>query len=428
MSKQFPSWRTVAALAACAGTSAVQASGFQLLEQNASGLGNAYAGSAAVAENASTIHYNPAGMTYLPGLQVSAGVAAVWPSFKFEDNGDSRNPLALGGGRPSGGNGGDAGTTGILPNAYLSWQLAPQWFVGVGLGAPFGLKTEYDDNWVGQFHSNKFDVKTININPSLAYKLNDQVSLGFGLNWQRIDAQYKKRAVVPIPGLGVLPGTADLNMDGDAWGWNVGLMLQPGPNTRVGLSYRSEIKHTAKGDTKVDDFLPGRSILYDAQASVTLPDTAILSAVHQLNPKWQLLGDISWTGWSSIRELRIENAGGPTDTLPLNFRNTWRVALGANYQFSPQWKWRLGLAYDQSPVHEAADRPTSLPDTNRWWFSTGVQYQATPSTTIDLGYAYLYLRDTDIDTTAGSALTKGRIAGSYDSNAHILGVQVSSRF
>lgn len=423
----------VAALAGLAAGSAHSA-GFQLLEQNASGLGNAYAGSAANPENASIIYFNPAGMTYLPGVNVSGGVNAIWPSFKFSDNGDSRDPTLLGGGRPTGGNGGDAGNLGVVPNAYVSWQVADQWWLGLGMGAPFGLMTKYDSGWAGQYHSNKFDIKTININPSIAYKVNDRFSMGFGINWQRIDATYKKKTVVqPVPGLPMFTnGDATLDMDGDAWGWNVGFMLQPTDATRVGLSYRSRIKHTATGNTDVDNIaLPGgrsASASYDAKASVDLPDSLILSVSHQLNDRWELLGDISWTGWSSIPELKIKNKNGPTDELPLKFRDSWRVALGANYQFAAQWKWKFGVAFDQSPVHDEADRPTSLPDTDRWWFSTGVQYAPTDNVTVDLGYTYLYLRDTDIDTTSGNPLTKGRVAGTYNSKGNIVGLQVSARF
>jgi long-chain fatty acid transport protein len=238
--------------------------------------------------------------------------------------------------------------------------------------------------------------------------------------------------VVPIAGLPVATnGDADLNLKGDAWGWNVGFMLQPTEDTRIGLSYRSKIKHTAKGDTEITSIGPTKqSVSFDAKASVDLPDTLILSAAHQLNERWELLGDVSWTGWSSIPDLKIRNsgAGARDDDLPLNFRDTWRVAVGANYKFAPDWKWKFGLAYDQSPVHKEADRPTSLPDNDRYWFSTGVQWQATKSTTLDLGYTYLYLRKTDIDTTSGSAATKGRVAGTYDSNAHIVGLQLTSRF
>ena len=379
-------------------------------------------------------------MTYLPGFNVSGGFNLIKPSFKFKDNGNSRNPTipglpgaGLGGSIPTGGNGGDAGNLGVVPNLYASWAGERTVVPGLGIGAPSGLMTEYDDRLAGQpYHSNKFDIKTINVNPSVAYKVNEQFSMGFGLNWQHIDANYKKKAVLPVPGMALgTNGDADLNLKGDAWGWNVGFMLQPTEDTRIGLSYRSKIKHTAKGDTDIDNIYPrGNSVSFDSKATVTLPDTLVLSGAHQLNERWELLGDISWTGWSSIPSLKIRNSGtgARDDELPLNFRDTWRVAVGANYKFAPDWKWKFGVAFDQSPVYKESDRPTSLPDNDRYWLSTGVQWQATKNTTLDVGYTYLYLRKTDIDTTSGSQLTKGRVAGTYDSNAHILGVQLSSRF
>lgn len=403
------------------GVTSVHAAGFQLLEQNASGLGNAYAGSAAVAENASTIFFNPAGMSYLPGVNLSTGVAAVKPSFKFSDNGNSRNPLAMGGGRPRGGNGGDAGGWEFVPNAYGSLQLNDRWHVGIGIGAPFGLSTHYDDDWAGQYHSRKFKIQTININPSVSYKVNDMLALGAGVNWQRIDAEYTKQQVV---GVG-MARAAKVEMDGDAWGWNLGAMLQPTPDTRVGLSYRSKMKHSASGTTKVQNLAK-----FDARADVDLPDSAILSVMHSLTPRWDLLADVSWTGWSSIPELKIRNSGpgAQSDTLNLKFRDTWRFAVGANYKVSEQWKLKFGVAYDQSPVHNDKNRPTSLPDNNRVWLSTGVQYQATKNTTLDVGYTYLHVRKTKIDNDGESLATKGRIAGDYSSKGNIIGVQLTSRF
>jgi len=394
--------------------------GFQLLEQNASGLGNAYAGSAAIAENASTVHYNPAGMSFLPGVNVSAGFSLVRPSFKFTDNGNSRDPLAMGGRPPSGGNGGDAGGKFVpVPNGAITWQLNDRWHVGVHAGGPFGLATTYNDNWAGQYHSKHFAIKTYNINPSVSYRVNDMFSLGLGVNYQWIDAEYTKTQVVDR---GAARG-AKVKMDGGAWGWNVGAMMQATPDTRIGISYRSKVRHKASGTTTVDDI--GR---FKANADVALPDTAIFSVMHNLNARWTLLGDVSWTGWSSIPELKIRNAGAQGDTLKLEFRDTWRVALGANYKLTEQWKLKGGVAFDQSPVHETRYRPTSLPDNNRWWLSAGVQYQYSPSTTIDVGYSHLILRKTKIDNDGESLVTKGRVAGDYKGNGNIIGVQLTSRF
>src|SRR5690606_21843411 len=284
----------------------------------------------AVAENASTIFFNPAGMTYLPGVNVSGGVAAVRPSFKFSNNG-STGPGGLPG---TGSDGGDAGSWGLLPNAYVSWEINPQWYVGLGIGAPFGLATEYDSDWVGRYHSKKFDIRSVNVNPSIAYKVNDRLSLGAGVNWMHLDAEFSRAAPFPLaPTLGDLDATVD--MKGDGWGWNLGLIYELTPSTRLGLSYRSHITIDADGDTTVSNAtVPGPVPRQrgDASTSVKLPDTAVLSLVHDLNPRWQLLADVSWTGWSSIRSLDIDNEGLPSDSLDLRFRDTWRVALGANYR------------------------------------------------------------------------------------------------
>src|SRR5690606_23938495 len=201
--------------------------GFQLLEQNASGIGSAYAGSAAIAEDASTIYFNPAGMTMLPGMNASGGAVAIKPSFKFS-NGGTTGPAAYGGQPVSGGNGGDAGSWAAVPNAYFSWELNPRVWLGLGVGAPFGLMTEYEGNWAGRYHSNKFAIESININPSIAFKATDTLSIGLGVNYMQLDADYRKAQYVPPVGA---PGTggdlsAKVKADGDAWGWNLGLLWQ----------------------------------------------------------------------------------------------------------------------------------------------------------------------------------------------------------
>ncbi|MGB6105417.1 MAG: outer membrane protein transport protein [Pusillimonas sp.] len=438
--KATQSLRMVSVFVLGLGAGGVQAAGFQLLEQNASGIGNSYAGSAAIAENASTIYFNPAGMTRLPGINVSGGLTAIKPSFKFKDGG-STGP----GGLPLGtDNGGDAGALGLVPNAYVSWEVNPNWYVGLGIGAPFGLMTEYDEGWVGRYHSKKFSIKSININPSVAYKVNDQLSVGAGINWMQLDANYRRNS--PAAGLiSQLPGgmtnplapvllnspdmEAQVKMKGDAWGWNLGLMYQITPDTRLGLSYRSKVKIKADGDTNIDNTTPVPiPTHFDAKATVELPDTAILSVVHDLNSRWQLLADVSWTGWSSIKSLKIDN-GNPAfnDELDLRFRDTWRVALGANYKLNHQWTLKGGVAWDQSPVDSSKYRPTSLPDNDRYWVSLGAQYNFNERTSIDVGYAHLFVKSTSIDNDTDAA-SKGTVRGDYSSNANIVGVQVSHRF
>ncbi len=213
--------RTVPALLLLAFSGAVSAAGFQLWEQNASGIATSYAGSAAVADNASTIYYNPAGMTQLPGIRLSAGVVGIKPSFKFSNEGSSG---LLG----TGGNGGDAGGWSAVPNAYFSWQIAPDWFIGLGISSPFRLATEYDNNWIGSYQALKSDITTVNYNPSLAWKVNDKVSLGLGLSYQTIDAEMTN--MTPV-------GLYRLKGDDGAWGWNAGALFTLSPAMRVGVSY-----------------------------------------------------------------------------------------------------------------------------------------------------------------------------------------------
>lgn len=434
--------RLIPALIAIAFSGSASAAGFQLFgEQNAAGIGNAGAGSAAVAENASTIYYNPAGMTQLQRLEVSGGVTAVKTNFNFSDNGSSVG-TALG---PSG-DGGNGGGWGFVPNAYMSMALNKDIYIGLGIGAPFGLKTEYDNPWKGAAQSISFDIKTININPSIAWRATDWVSFGFGLNWQKIDAEYVRAAATVNLGAGAAGAagsTVRLNLDDDAWGWNVGALFTLSPATKLGVSYRSAIKYETSGDVGITSngtpaanattgglIATGRAS--NTSASIKLPDTFILSATHKLNDQWELLGDVSWTGWSSIPKVDIVRTSGPLNgqvaqTLETDFRDTWRFAAGANYKLNDAWKLKMGVAYDQTPVKDAAHRLVSLPDNNRTWFSLGAQWKPSKTLTLDVGGAYLYVKDAEINNNQ-SAAGRGLVKGTYSDSAWLFGTQVSMAF
>lgn len=386
------------------------AAGFQLLEQNASGIGNAYAGSAAVADNASTIFYNPAGMTQLQAREFSAGVTAVQTKFDFKNSG-STNPFAAPG-TPANGPDGNGGTLGIIPNGYMSWALSKDLYVGVGVGAPFGLKTEYDNNWKGRYQSQSFDIKTYNINPSIAYRVNDKVSLGFGLNVQRFETEYIRQATPTAK--------VTLTANDTAYGWNAGALFTLSEATKVGVSYRSQIKYDLKGDLK-------GAVNSPAKADLTLPDTFILSVTQKLSDRWEMLGDVSWTGWSSIPKLDIMyNSGASKETLDTQFKDTWRVALGTNYKYNDAMTFKFGIAYDKSPVPNAEHRLASLPDNDRTWVSTGLQWKPSKTSALDVGVAYLFVKDTEINHNGGAG--KGLVKGSYDSSGILLGAQYSMAF
>lgn len=410
MTLRFPSALVLAGLASTAG-----AAGFQLWEQNASGLGVAYAGSAAVADNAGTIFFNPAGMTQLPGLRLSVGVAGVGPSFKFKDDGSSgTGPLA----GLAGSNGGDAGGWSAVPNGYVSWQLAPQWFVGLGVSAPFGLSTKYeDDAWIGRFNSRKAEIKTVNVNPTVAYRLNDKVSLGFGLNYQRIDAEITNAA----------PGAASfsrLKGDDSAWGWNAGALFTLSPAMRVGVSYRSSVQYTIEGDAST------AVATNPAKAKLELPDTFVLSVWQQVSDRWEAMGDLSYTHWSTLQSLNVINrsTGAILSSEPFGYQNSWRFAWGAAYRVNDAWKTKFGVAYDRTPTTNG-DRSARVPDNNRIWLSLGAQWKPAANAVVDVGYAYLYLQDPKVNSTKTFAPgVSANLHGSYSDSGHVLGVQYSQGF
>lgn len=419
--------RLIPLLAAGLASGQAAAAGFQLLEQNASGIGNSYAGSAAVAENASTIFFNPAGMTQLKDREVSVGMSAVRPTFKFDNRGSSVGVLG------TAGEGNDAGSWAFIPNAYMSWALTKNLYAGLGIGAPFGLVTEYDNPWLGGAQAIKFDIKTVNLNPSLAYRINDKISVGGGLSYQKMKVEYIRQATVTSAALAAT--TATLSADNDAWGWNVGALFTLSPTTKVGVSYRSSIKHDLKGDLSVSGPAAGASAALTtgaAKADVELPETFILSVAQTLNDKWEMLGDVSWTGWSSIPKVDIVRTSGALNgvtvqTLDTKFRDTWRFALGTNYRLNEQVKLKFGIAYDQSPVQSDQHRLVSLPDSNRTWLSTGAQIKVSKDSMVDLGAAYLRVAESHIDNNQ-TALGRGRVTGVYDARVWILGAQYSMAF
>lgn len=440
---QKKSMTVIAGLLLAAFSGGAAASGFQLLEQG-SGLGNAYAGSAAKSNDASTIFWNPAGMTQLPRLAASGGLTAVKTSFEFNDKGSQVGVFGPGGSAGAG-EGGNAGGWGFVPNGYVSWALNKDVYLGLGIGAPFGLKTKYDDPWRGGAQSNEFDIKTINLNPSIAFRVNDMVSLGAGLNWQRIEADYYRQVSIASAGLSRV--TSHMNLSDDAWGWNVGALFTLSPSTKVGVSYRSAIQYHTDGDVTLrgDGSAIGNGTAValragggasDVKADIKVPDTFIVSVNQRLSDRWDMLGDISWTGWSTIKNVDIYRTSGlqngaRAQRLDANFQNTYRIALGATYALSDAVKLQFGLAYDQTPVKKASTRLTSLPDNDRTWFTVGTQWKPAKEQTLELGLAYLYVKNPKInknETTVNPLTNRGTVTGEYDASVWIMGAQYSLAF
>ncbi|HEX7953666.1 MAG TPA: outer membrane protein transport protein [Burkholderiales bacterium] len=428
----------LAAVSALGGMStSVAAAGFALIEQSASGMGNAFAGAAATAEDPSTIFFNPAGMSLIQGRQVTVGAHLIDLSAKCSDSGSTK-PAAVPA-LPLGGNGGDAGGQAVVPNAYFVMPVGDRFNFGIGVNAPFGLKTDYDDSWAGRFQGIKSEITTYNVNPSLSFKVNDQFAIGAGVNYQHLDADLTNAVVLAAN----TEGRAELDANGDAWGWNVGVLFQPTTSTRIGASYRSKLDYHLKGTTTVRD--PSGAVVAPvsgaADADITLPDSFSLSLAQKLNDQWEFLADVTFTGWSEINRVNIVNSTNGTlrDSLSLDFKDSWRYSVGANYKLNDGWILKGGLAYDQSPVKGADSRSVRLPDNDRIWVSIGAAMKIRESGKLDFGYSHLFIRNADINFTRSQQApgfttptpqpgTASTVLGSYTGSVDIFSVQYSLSF
>jgi long-chain fatty acid transport protein len=385
------SWSVAGALLVLSGGAV--ASGFALVEQSASGLGNAFAGGAASAEDASTVFFNPAGMSRLSGKQIVVAAHLITPSAKFTDASGVAS-------------GGDAGGMAVVPNAYFTMEAKPGLHVGLGVNAPFGLQTEYDANWIGRNQALLSKIQTVNINPSVAYQVNDALSVGVGLDYQHISGELTNS--LGIPGTVVVKGTDN------QWGYNLGALFNVNSSTRIGVAYRSAISYTLSG-TVASSPLNGPVTL-----DVKLPDSFSLSGFHQYSDQWDVMADITFTGWSSFKQVKVLDATAATITNTVeNWKDTVRVSLGTTHHYNSQWLVRAGLAYDQAPVKDEFRTPR-IPDNNRTWLALGGQYNASSASAIDFGYAHLFVSDSKINS--------GAVVGTYKNSVDILSVQYTQNF
>jgi long-chain fatty acid transport protein len=422
-----------------------RASGFALNEMSAAGVANAHAGGAAAAEDLGTIFYNPAGLTRLPGRQFMAVGSAIRPSIEFEN----RRSVSAVGTPLVGGNGGDAGNWSLVPALYYAMDIDPRLRFGIGLQAPFGLITEYDDNWVGRYQALKSELTSVNINPSLAYKVNDRLSVGAGISAQYVDVKLSRAidfgsacvgslGLAPCVASGFTPQARDgrVNVNGDDWGYgfNLGVLYSLNEKTRFGIAYRSKISHDITGDAEFSKPaglpapLAAAPVFRNtgARASLDLPESLNLSGYVDIDSKWSLMGDIQWMHWSRFEELRIHfDNGAPDSVTPEHWRNTVRVAVGANYRYNDRWKLRGGIAYDPSPVRDEFLTPR-IPDADRTWLSVGAQYRQSKDAVWDFGYAHLFVKDSSINKAEPPL--GGRLIGDFQNHVNILSVQYRQGF
>lgn len=420
------------------------ASGFAIIENSASGMGQAFAGAAAVAEDPSTIYFNPAGMMYLEGTQVTAGMHIIKSDAEFKDKG-STAPAGVAIGTNDGGNAGD---TFYVPNFYYVRDFGEKYKIGLGINAPFGLGTEYDSGWMGRYTSTESELTSININPAIAFRANDKLSIGLGVNIQYLEARLEKDINQTFFGA----NDGSVKVEGDSWGlgFNGGFIYQWTPATRLGMHYRSEISHKLEGDAKFKGLtsgyvalttglaaaqgLPPRFINQDVTARIDTPSSFSISLTHQLNERLTLLSDVTHTKWSNFEELLIEgNNGATVSQVDEKWSDSYRVAIGMKYQYNPQWIFRTGVARDKTPIDDDY-RTSRIPGDDRTWLSFGASYSPSKQLTIDVGYSHLWVEDAKIDEEFNAVMptspfiASGSLKGEYESDVDILSIQATWKF
>ena len=421
--------------------------GFALEHQSVSNLGYAFAGGAASAEDASTIFWNPAGLTRLPGRQAVVGLNAIYGAAQFSDRGTT-SPAG-----PAfpimGGDGGNPVGLNWVPNLYFAADLGRDVKGGIGINAPFGLRTKYPADWMGRYHAIESIVQSVNINPVVAWKVRDGVSLAGGINFQYFKATLSNAidygaacfgpafGPVACAGAGIVPQGRDgiATVSGDSWGigWNVGALFEINPAMRLGVAYRSSIKHEIKGDaTFSNPALPGAFAALTAGAAntgarstVKTPDSFSVSLFDQVDLKWSLLADVTWTGWSKFNELRVRfDNGAPDAVTPASWRNTVRLSLGVGYKLDDRWLLRGGVAYENSAIPDAT-RTARIPDNDRMLVGFGLNYKISKTGSLDFGYMHAFVKDAPVNSTATAS---GTLVGIYKVRADVLSLQYNHRF
>ncbi len=437
---------------------AAHASSFALIEQSVSGMGSAYAIGAAGIDDASTLFFNPAGMSRLSGTNLSGGLQIVISSVDINAEAEyNEDNLALG---PlgidilpqgiDGINNTDTDLLAAVPAGYITHQYSDRLWAGFSLTSHFGLVTEYDKDWVGRYHAIDSELLTLDFNPSLAFKVNDTATVALGISALYADGRLTNAIDGGlldtlagggniIPDVTIPPGDFDLNaeLEGDDWGFgfNFGILLEPSENTRLGLHYRSKIELELEGNSTTTGPSGFPTAVVAAKLPITLPGSLSVSGYHALNDQWAVMADLTWTEWSRVQNLNITLADGRKNNNTWKYDDSTRIAIGTEYRHSPEWIFRAGLALDKTPVPNDTLRSPRVPDADRTWLSLGATHQYSKAVKVDFGYAHLFVDDPKLDGVSDAndptldfpaGLTGFHsLTGSYDASVDIIGVQLN---
>ncbi len=394
---------------ACAG-------GIMLYEIGTDNTGLANAGAAARAQGPSTIASNPAGMSYLPGTQITGGLQVLYGNLSFNRDGNTNG---------TGSNSGNALDPIPGGSFFISHELDEHWSVGFGNYADFGLAANYDNDWSGRYFAQNASLAGLSFVPSVAYRFNEQWSVGVGV--KAMYGMLQAQTAIDRTPFG-LTDRADgqFKYKDNDWGFgaNVGVIYAPQSGTRIGLAYTSKVDLEFEDglDVKGNGPLLTRLDGTDTRLDMTVPQTVTLSLFQQLDPQWALLASVNWQDWSEFGDVAVQvdtsAVGAQSTTIDGHYKDTWQLALGAQYQATRQLLWNVGVAYDSSAVSDG-NRTFSVPMGESWRIATGATYALNKDTDINVSWALVWLGDMPVDQTKTTSGT--RTSGQFD-NAWIQAV------
>ncbi|MFC1459633.1 OmpP1/FadL family transporter [Microvirga arabica] len=373
---------SLAALVAAQG--GAHAGAFAIREQSASAQGYSFAGVASGSGNLSSMFWNPAVITMMPGWNTEASLSLIIPRVEIDPT-TGTFPLFL----PLGGSG-DIGQDALVPASYNSYQINDMLWVGLSTTSPYGLVTDPRDNWAGQVYSRSSKIFSLNVNPVVGIKINDWISVAAGPSLQYFDIRLK-RAAAPTP------GAPSIILDGDdiGFGFTAGVTLTPFAGTTIGIGYRSQIDHELEGTVTSP---AGRIPI---SSDLTTPDQLTIGISQAITPALTVHAGFEWTNWSVLETPLVTGPGGVVVTdLPLNYKDGYFYSLGFDYKVNNQLTLRAGVAYEESPI-DTEIRSTRLPDNDRIWASVGASYQWNNKLSFDVAYTHIFSKETDIRIVPG---------------------------
>ena len=410
---------------------ALFAAGFQISEQSGTGLGRAFAGFGIINDDLSMAFYNPAGLTQKKGMQIQASGYLIDGKSRFDADAGANNTVFGGGALviPNTGEDDDGAKFAVVPNLYFTMDLTDRIKYGFSITAPFGLATDYDRDWVGRYQAKESELKTININPSLAYRVNDSFSVGAGLVAEYAEATLSQAL---SNGPGMPDGFSEVKGEDWSYGWTFGVMYHPDPTFRAGIGFRSKISHKLDGD---DNDITGVAALggnfsADVEARATLPETIHAGIYKELSPKWGLSLGFRWTRWNRLQEVIIKTEGLPDNVLELKWDNVYSANIGIDYFHSDKWTFRAGYMFDESPTNDEFRTPR-IPDEDRNWLAIGASYHPNDQLQLDFGFTHILIDDADVNLTtpiAGGAGVSNLVGEYKDPNVNILSLQAVYKF